>query len=392
MINSVRANDAPRFGSGLAPTNYFVSNYEIDSSLLLRDICWIFSRVQLRVTSEINRKPSAGATEDVIFDQALSPHRLRDLRLSDLSVCFGRESDNLFGIRFQNFDLLTAFIEANSAVKHSLVTSGSEGDVLFLRSTDYLPITQKFNGIEILSAGSLTPIYCCDPGRSSPPVLSEGPVVQLSFWSLVWPSEIEIMFSVERLINAHGNLVIRGRKPGHCKLNPILWSHLLMQVFAIAYDPERGRFIRERADTKTWEVQSDESVMQLLFNVIASKALSPGQETLRQFCTPHDAKEVLRTLRIVAARKVCSSDEILHDFMRERVELVPGRNTTVREIYAALNDFCRLKGCQEYPLNVFRKTVYPTIRRIYPPISKSKSLGRGGKCQNGFRGIRIKPV
>jgi len=389
MNSSYQANSTTGgFGTGLAPSSHHVGNFEFDSSTLLKDLHWAFLKVQLMVTpANVSAEPNNGTAEAVVFEATLAPRHLRELRLTDLSIRLGNNSDNLFVVRFSDSASLSEFQKANPLVQ-TLVTSTSAGPVIWLRSTDYLPPNQAFAGLEVLSEGDV-PIYYVDPMRTAPAVLHAQPVSKIGFWDIVWPAKVALQYRLEKLITEHGDPVIKDPDTGRRKLNRILWSHMLVQEFRVAFNPDARRFLQKDRASEAWRDIPHDKILLLLFNLLQAIASRPGCEGLRLLCNQREGRDVLSTLRVLAIRSFPNGDEALHSFLTQRVHRAAGRNVTVLELYTGFLEFCRSIGSPPLSLNVFRDKIGPLITDIFL-IPKSKSVERNGKSQNGFRGLAIK--
>ena len=379
------------FGSGFAPLKPLTGNAILDQIGFFRDIYWAFGNLTL-----LHLPPSAdGGFESqgnqVVLEDAPSLKNLEEIgRPSKLAISFGRASGNLIGLCFTKREALRTFLDANPGLR-TLQCQTPAGPLLCLRATDTCPPSEIFPGLAILAAGDFLVLWQGGPVPKLCRIIDRLPVQSVPFWELVWPDpDGRAWLLMLKLKVHHGQPVIPKPKGNGFKLNEAFWAHFLMMRYEVVYDPERKRFLRRDANQEEWEAQSEEEVLHMILGELEWVATFPEGVTARPFCDLPNATRILQTLRVVAARRLLLGEEVLCEFARQQLELCDAATVTVRELHQASLEFCRARGHQEYPLSVLQKRIRVVLKSVYPAISKSKSVRREGKCQNGFRGLRLK--
>ncbi len=203
------------------------------------------------------------------FEQSNKPAHQAELRKASLAVQCGKESNNLYGIKFDRQADYELFVQSNPKLRESLAVASVVGVIVFLRMTDPMPPSFRFGACAWLAEGQGIPVYSREnPGAIK--ILSRHLTVEVRFSEVSWNEELMLGFRRYRAEGTYGAPFSKTNR-GNWIVNPMFWAEWFHLTTSISYHASAHQFLWRNKDG-SFKLLSDIAVAQALFGFHCSVA------------------------------------------------------------------------------------------------------------------------
>lgn len=309
------------------------------------------------------------------------------LTTQSVAVSLGPRSSGLIGIKVAGIAGLSEFLARNVSCEETLITDHDGGAIIWLHATTAHRAPLDLPNLQLRMTGNLL-VFDRQALRCRDEFLNINEIKAADLLSLDWGPDPDGRVAAWLATLSHGDFV---RRPQRGRIHPRRdpWRDYLLRRLkpTTAFDRATGGFWR-RLNGEVWQPLNEQQLIGEIRQQVVSAPV-PGAQA-HSWCNDEWLAGMLRYLRRALVGEVPFAVNHLRAFARGALVLSPGRDVTVRELYAAFSRFCRER---QFPLMspaAFQKQIPKVLNEPPWGRAKSKSVQRASRSQNGFRGLVLR--
>lgn len=295
--------------------------------------------------------------------------------------------NGLFAIFFATDAAREEFLQANPLGRDSLMTSGPQGVVLWLRCLDAVIGKPLVPGLMCwLGAGEA--IVVAGRGALEPQftIQNLAKPAALPYNTIVWPEPMRIEVILHGNNQAHGSPFTKDPRNWTIP-NWDYWARCFGLINHVRFDTTRESFFHLPPGQEI-QLLPNERVLCMISEFLSNFGRQERFAILLQYRQHRYLKEFMAMLKIVMEQARDPEDN-LEKFVATALEPCHGADVSSSELTAAHSQYFRSRNLPPYPTPIFEKRVPAYIDRLFRG-ARSRKIQRGGKYCRGFKHIRIK--